>query len=153
MARAKQAALPNSAAYPYPTAAMFATHAQLSQPSGARPEADGAHLGISLASAALSNTCSTVLAVASYNQTSNLPSMRRRQSEHACEGTGGASVDTQTDRARRVLRCTRTPFDGALGARECRDWPRGRACWRGAGVPALLLYVLEQGENTGRQGG
>ena len=45
---------------------------------------------------------------------SNLPS--RRSSDSTCEGTGGASVNTQTGGSRRLLRCTSTPFGSALGA-------------------------------------
>mgnify|MGYP004223394773 CR=1 FL=1 len=45
---------------------------------------------------------------------SRLPS--RRSSDSTCEGTGGASVNTQTGGARRLLRCTSTPFGSALGA-------------------------------------
>ena len=45
---------------------------------------------------------------------SRLPS--RRSSDSTCEGTGGASVNTQTGGSRRLLRCTSTPFGSALGA-------------------------------------
>ena len=50
--------------------------------------------------------------------------------EHTCEGTGGASVNTQTDRARRVLRCTRTPFGSAAGTSAEIGWALGSGVLR-----------------------
>ena len=61
------------------------------------------------------HTCSAVLGAVSYTTRGmSLPSSRETVS--TCEGTGGASVNTQTVGARRLLRCTSTPFGSALGA-------------------------------------
>ena len=85
---------------------------------------------------------------------SNLPS--RRSSDSTCEGTGGASVNTQTGGSRRLLRCTSTPFGSALGASAAighgarlADAARSTTVLRGWCPSTTDSRGTQQGENGG----